>query len=61
MFLPEASDYIAANKNEAKAFAEPLNGTLINEYKILAKSNKVWLSVGGFHELVQCENNKVIR
>ncbi|XP_975421.2 nitrilase and fragile histidine triad fusion protein NitFhit isoform X1 [Tribolium castaneum] len=52
VFLPEASDYIAANKNEAKAFAEPLNGTLMNEYRNLAKTRKVWLSVGGFHELV---------
>jgi predicted amidohydrolase len=55
VFLPEASDYIATNKEEAKAFAEPLSGTLMNEYRNLSKNKKVWLSVGGFHELVQCE------
>ncbi|KAJ3657739.1 hypothetical protein Zmor_009523 [Zophobas morio] len=60
VFLPEASDYIATSKEEAKALAEPLSGTLINEYKNLAKNQKVWLSVGGFHELTQTNNETKI-
>ena len=54
--MPEASDYIATSKEEAKALAEPLTGTLMNEYQSLAKNQKVWLSVGGFHELTQTNN-----
>lgn len=50
VFLPEASDYIASNKDEAKQLAEPLNSHLMSEYKKLAKSNSIWLSIGGFHE-----------
>lgn len=52
VFLPEACDYIASSKDEARQFAEPLSGQLMTEYKKLAKSNNVWLSIGGFHEKV---------
>ncbi|RZC34648.1 nitrilase and fragile histidine triad fusion protein NitFhit [Asbolus verrucosus] len=57
-FLPEGCDYIGSNKDETKALAEPLNGTLMNEYRNLAKNEKIWLSIGGFHELVLTENNE---
>ncbi|KAJ8960385.1 hypothetical protein NQ314_006075 [Rhamnusium bicolor] len=50
IFLPEACDYIAIDKDESKAMSEPLNGPLITEYKNIAKDHKIWLSVGGFHE-----------
>lgn len=50
VFLPEASDYIASNKDEANQLAESLNGQLMSEYKYIAKSKNVWLSIGGFHE-----------
>lgn len=52
MFLPEACDYIASTKDEAKQFAEPLDGYLMQEYKKLAKSHNVWISIGGFHEKI---------
>lgn len=60
VFLPEASDYIATSKEESKAFAEPLNGTLMNEYKNLAKAKKVWLSIGGFHEVAKNEVKRIL-
>ncbi|CAH1170144.1 unnamed protein product [Phaedon cochleariae] len=52
VFLPEATDYIATNKTEAKSLAEPLDGPLVSEYKKIAKQNKVWLSLGGLHEKI---------
>ncbi|XP_060530672.1 nitrilase and fragile histidine triad fusion protein NitFhit [Cylas formicarius] len=52
IFLPEAFDYIAKDHTEARELSEPLNGTLISEYKNLAKLHGVWLSIGGFHEKI---------
>lgn len=52
VFLPEGCDYIASNKEESKKLAEPLTGELMSEYKSLAQNHQVWLSVGGFHELI---------
>ncbi|CAH1997572.1 unnamed protein product [Acanthoscelides obtectus] len=51
-FLPEASDFIASNKKEARELAESINGDLMNDYKLIAKNNSMWLSIGGFHEKV---------
>lgn len=51
--MPEASDYIASNREEANKLAEPLNGNVMSEYKKLAKSLNIWLSVGGFHERLE--------
>ncbi|XP_044728218.1 nitrilase and fragile histidine triad fusion protein NitFhit [Chrysoperla carnea] len=56
VFLPEACDYIAENKEQAIKLAEPLSGPRVTEYKNLAKSNNVWISFGGIHELTA--NNK---
>nr|CAI5822479.1 unnamed protein product [Callosobruchus analis] len=50
VFLPEASDFIASNKKEARKLAESINGELMNEYKLIARNNLIWLSIGGFHE-----------
>ncbi|VEN49991.1 unnamed protein product [Callosobruchus maculatus] len=50
VFLPEASDFIASNKKEARELAESINGELMNEYKLIARNNLIWLSIGGFHE-----------
>ncbi|CAH0555527.1 unnamed protein product [Brassicogethes aeneus] len=52
VFLPEATDYIGTSKEETKQLSEPLNGKLMSEYKNLAKSNNIWLSIGGIHEKV---------
>lgn len=52
IFLPEAFDYIAANKQNSVAMAEPLTGPCISSLKELARELKVWLSLGGFHEKI---------
>lgn len=58
IFLPEGVDYIGTNKDQIKELAETLDGPLIKEYSYLAKENKVWLSIGGFHEFVK-DNEEV--
>ncbi|KAG5883506.1 hypothetical protein JTB14_013933 [Gonioctena quinquepunctata] len=55
IFLPEASDYIPSDKNEAKSLSEPLDGPLMKAYKDMAKRSKIWLSIGGFHEKIDDE------
>lgn len=50
VFLPEASDFIAGDRNESRDLAEPITGPLMTSYRGLAKDLKVWLSIGGFHE-----------
>lgn len=52
IFLPEAFDYIEEDKAKSFKLAESLNGPTITNYKLLAKSLGVWLSLGGFHEKV---------
>jgi hypothetical protein len=52
IFLPEAFDYIESDRTKALDLAESINGPLIEKYKMLASSLKVWLSLGGFHEEV---------
>jgi len=42
--LPENFDFIGPGDHE------PINGTLVNAYKSLAKQHNVWLSLGGLHE-----------
>lgn len=44
--------------DDVKALAESLNGPLMNQYSALAKKFNVWLSIGGFHEIVK-ENDDV--
>lgn len=50
VFLPEAFDYIAENKEETLRLSEPLDGPLMKKYQSLANDLGVWLSLGGFHE-----------
>lgn len=50
IFLPECFDFIGTNKQEAIDAAELLDGPTMSRYKDLAKSLKVWLSLGGMHE-----------
>ncbi|XP_072391759.1 nitrilase and fragile histidine triad fusion protein NitFhit [Diabrotica undecimpunctata] len=52
IFLPEACDFIAHNKDESRNLAESLDGELVDEYKKIANKNKIWLSIGGFHEKI---------
>lgn len=58
VFLPEGCDYMGTNKDEIMELAETLDGPLMKQYSDLASTNKIWLSVGGFHEIVDV-NGKV--
>ncbi|XP_047359555.1 nitrilase and fragile histidine triad fusion protein NitFhit [Vespa velutina] len=58
-FFPEACDYMAENKKEIIEFAEPLNGPTVNCYKKLAVQNNIWLSLGGIHEALPDDKEKV--
>ncbi|BFZ23458.1 hypothetical protein BsWGS_26497 [Bradybaena similaris] len=50
VFLPEACDYIGESKNQSVECSEPLDGNFIHQCQKAAIRNKVWLSVGGFHQ-----------
>ncbi|XP_012216283.1 deaminated glutathione amidase isoform X1 [Linepithema humile] len=49
-FFPEACDYLADNKKDIIAMAEPLTGQTVTSYKEIAVKNDIWLSLGGLHE-----------
>ncbi|KAL6260454.1 hypothetical protein P5V15_007979 [Pogonomyrmex californicus] len=49
-FLPEACDFLADNKKDTVAMAEPLTGQTVTSYKEIAVKNNIWLSLGGIHE-----------
>ncbi|GLV45058.1 Nitrilase and fragile histidine triad fusion protein [Carabus blaptoides fortunei] len=49
-FLPEACDYIAPAESDPCELAETLGDTVMSQYKDMAIHNKIWLSIGGFHE-----------
>lgn len=51
-FFPEACDYLADNKKDIVAMAEPLTGQTVKSYKEIAVKNDIWLSLGGVHETV---------
>ncbi|KAL3265966.1 hypothetical protein HHI36_010154 [Cryptolaemus montrouzieri] len=50
-FLPEGCDFIGNSSKEIKELAETLDGPTMKEYKKIAVDLKVWLSIGGFHEI----------
>ena len=49
-FLPECADYVSESREQAVSFAEPLEGPTVSRYQDLARTLKMWLSVGGYHE-----------
>ena len=49
VFLPEAFDFIAANKAEGDKLSEPMDGPTLTAYQSLARELTIWLSLGGFH------------
>lgn len=59
VFFPEGCDYIGESIAESRALAEPLDGSLMSEYKKLAQTHGVWLSIGGFHEIKNKDDPKV--
>jgi len=56
-FLPEACDYIASNRNESISLAEPMDMErgICSRYQNLARSEGMWLSLGGLHR--KCEGD----
>jgi len=49
-FLPECADYVSETRDQAVTLAEPLEGPTVSRYQELARTLKMWLSVGGYHE-----------
>ena len=56
VFLPENFSFMGAKPGEAQAAAEPLDGPTMGRYLELARSERVWLSLGGFQERVEGES-----
>lgn len=52
VFLPECCDYVGMNKDEAIALSESLDGPTVQFYRDLAKTNGIWMSLGGIHEAI---------
>ncbi|EGG14729.1 nitrilase 1 [Cavenderia fasciculata] len=52
--LPECFAFMSGGGNPRESIenAEPLDGPTINRYRQLARDNRLWLSLGGFHEKV---------
>lgn len=50
--LPECFAFMGTSgTRETAEFAQPLDGPVIQQYRALARKHRVWLSLGGFHEL----------
>jgi len=49
-FVPECADYVSESRDQAIALAEPLDGPTVSRYQELARTLKMWLSIGGYHE-----------
>lgn len=49
-FLPECFDAIFPSRAQTLENGEPVDGPTVNRYRDLARSNKIWLSLGGLHE-----------
>ncbi|XP_019695809.1 deaminated glutathione amidase [Harpegnathos saltator] len=58
-FFPEACDYLADNKKDIVAMAEPLTGQTVESYKEIAAKNNIWLSLGGIHEALPDDAQKI--
>ena len=49
--LPECFAFMGTTGTKETAdFAQALDGEVIEQYKALARKQKLWLSLGGFHE-----------
>jgi len=59
VFLPEAFDFIGRNSRETLELAQTIEGNTIRTFQDLAVENKVWLSLGGFHQKICEEDTKL--
>ncbi len=53
VFLPESFDFLEPAKDKVYDKTETLNGNLIGAYRDIARSRKIWLSLGGLHRRVR--------
>ncbi|GLC72751.1 hypothetical protein PLESTF_001289500 [Pleodorina starrii] len=51
LFLPECFSFIGESQPESVAAAQPLDGPLMGQYRQLARSVGLWMSLGGFQEV----------
>ncbi|XP_055381058.1 nitrilase and fragile histidine triad fusion protein NitFhit [Condylostylus longicornis] len=59
VFIPECCDFVGESRVQTLELSEPLDGRLLKIYCDLAKTDKIWLSLGGVHEaLVDSEGIK---
>ncbi|XP_054732090.1 nitrilase and fragile histidine triad fusion protein NitFhit-like [Anastrepha obliqua] len=56
LFLPECCDFVGEHRKQTLELSEPLDGATMNKYKELAKTHRMWLSLGGIHESILDEN-----
>ncbi|XP_039967403.1 nitrilase and fragile histidine triad fusion protein NitFhit [Bactrocera neohumeralis] len=57
LFLPECCDFVGEHRKQTLELSEPLEGATMAQYKELAKTNKMWVSLGGIHESILDTNN----
>ncbi|XP_072027221.1 deaminated glutathione amidase-like isoform X2 [Amphiura filiformis] len=60
VFLPEAFDYIAKDKQQGLAMVETRTGPTLSRCAELAKQHGVWLSLGAFHEKDSSNASKML-
>ncbi|KAI6214079.1 hypothetical protein M3Y94_00226300 [Aphelenchoides besseyi] len=53
VFFPECFDYVGRNREETIQMAYSENSLYMKKFRDLAKSNGLWLSLGGFHNKVE--------
>ncbi|PNW72855.1 hypothetical protein CHLRE_14g609030v5 [Chlamydomonas reinhardtii] len=51
LFLPECFGFIGDSPAQSLAAAQPLTGPLMDQYRQLARTHGLWLSLGGFQEV----------
>jgi hypothetical protein len=52
VFLPESFDYVEESKDAMFEKTETLDDNLISTYRDIARTSKIWLSLGGLHRRV---------
>lgn len=57
LFLPECCDFVGEHRKQTLELAEPLEGATMIKYRELAKTHKMWVSLGGIHESIHDANN----
>lgn len=55
IFFPEASDFIAENKQQASALVEPMDGNFVSAIKASALDCNIYVSIG-VHEAAKSNN-----